>query len=158
MKRLITILLLFLMTASACKLQNYRVGRDIPKDAILSFELTDKSDSYPPYYTHYEYRAENGTYTYTWHLRKGRQVPLTEEDVISAGTRTLTQEEWDLFYSRIVTGTVHMNREIDPKDPGPWAFLYWKNAKDNFQTYHFPSPEQRLQFIEYCEKLVNLPA
>ena len=115
-------------SAAAEPADDILAGTDISFEEITDFYYTYDASTAPPHYQRYRFYTEGGAKYFYHETRAGERFPLTEEDITESGTRELTDEEWNEFYTLLCGGTVS-NRSEDTSsgDSGPWLYLYWKN-------------------------------
>ena len=127
------------------------VGKDILSDDITDFYYTYDTSTYPPEFQRYRFYVEDGRYYFYHEKREGDHWPLREEDITISGTKELTQEEWDTFFTYLSGGTVQKrNDDVVDGDAGPWLYLYWKNDHGKVQEFSFVSWGDEKEFEQYC--------
>ena len=132
------------------------VGTDIKQSDITEFYYTYDSSVNPPEFQRYRFYAEDGSFFFYHEKREGDHWPLREEDATVKGTLSLSEAEWQEFYSYLEEGYVTKREEsIESGDSGPFLFLYWKNDKGTMQVFHFASYEKQKAMEAFC---INLKA
>ena len=132
------------------------VGRQVKKADVTEFYWTRASSAFPPDYQRYHFSVKNGEYQFYHETREGEHFPLRESDITDSGTKLLSAEEWDRFYTLVEGGTVAPRREdAGAGDDGPWTYLYWKKDGGKVQEYSFPSYEAGRAFEAFCQELKN---
>ena len=127
------------------------VGKDILSDDITDFYYTYDTSTYPPEFQRYRFYVEDGRYYFYHEKREGDHWPLREEDITISGTKELTQEEWDTFFTYLSGGTVQKrNDDVVDGDAGPWLYLYWTNDHGKVQEFSFVSWGDEKEFEQYC--------
>lgn len=123
-------------------------------DGFTDFYYTYDASTFPPHYQRYRFYVEEGKHFFYHETREGGGWPQTEEDITASGTIELTEEEWQIFFSKLKGGTVKSPEdEVETGDAGPWTYIYRGNGQEE---YEFPSYEARLAFEEYCEELTGM--
>lgn len=155
MKKGIVLILccILLWNLGGCK-KEMIVGKDIKKEDITEFYDTYSTSTFPPEYQRYYFYVKDGKPYFYHEKREGEVWPLTEEYATEKGTKELTQEEWDTFYSLISNGVVKEREEsVTSGDSGPWFYLYWKNDKGKYQEYSFETYAKEKEFEQFCIEL-----
>jgi len=129
------------------------VGKQVKEADITEFYFTRSGSAYPPDFQRYRLYAENGSHYFYHEKREGDHWPLSEADITDAGTKQLSEEEWNAFYSLLEGGAVRDRSEnADSGSDGPWLYLYWKGDHAKTQEYSFASYGKEMEFEELCEK------
>ena len=132
------------------------VGKNIDISKINDFYYTYSTSTNPPHYQRYRFYKKNGTYKFFHDKREGDHWPLREEDSVLSGTIEISEDTWKAFFDLLEGGEVVKRTEhLESGDPGPWLYLYWTGDKGKIQEFSFASPEKKLAFKEFCEKLVS---
>ena len=146
--------LLDLFTSGPAEKQEMTFGADIGEDQFREFYYTFDSSAYPPDWQRYHFSAEDGDLLFHHETRKGTSWPLTEDDIIQAGTFPLSEDEAAAFFSLLDGGTVHAREEhLETGDAGPFLYLYWDGDEGTVQEFSFPDVSARLAFEAFCEDL-----
>ena len=86
--------------------------------------------------------------------KPGEYGPTSEADITVSGTVELSDDERKEFLTFLKDGTVSARKDIgESGDSGPWTFIYWKNDKEKYQVFDFPSYGTKLKFEEFCSAL-----
>lgn len=132
------------------------VGKQITKDKFKEFYYTYSTTVNPPEFQRYRFYIEGGKAFFYHETREGNKVFLTEEDITVCGTKELTDEEYDEFWSLIDGGGVVKRKEnVNSGNSGPWLYLYWDGDKDVCQEFAFSEVERVYEFEAFCEELVE---
>ena len=132
------------------------VGTDVTMEDITEFYYTYATSTYPPDYQRYHFYVKDGSYLFYHEKREGRHWPLTEKDVTVSGTKNLSPEEWEIFFSCVNGGKVEKRKEhLESGGSGPWLYLYWKGDKSKIQEYSFANLGKKTSFEEFCVKLAR---
>ena len=130
------------------------VGEGIAIGDITQFYYTLSSSTNPPVYQRYRFSAKDGVYVFDHEAREGDHWPLTEQDTTEAGSKELSEEEWETFFGFLKGGTVKAREEdTSSGGSGPWLYLYWDGDRDLYQEYSFPTAEAEAGFEDFCLSL-----
>lgn len=132
------------------------VGKDIALPEIKDFYYTIDASTNPPEFQRYRFTFKDGKYSFYHEKREGNSWPLREKDITVSGTKELTVEDWQQFYSYIKDGKVTKRTDdATSGGKGPWLYLYWTKDKNAYQVFNFASFEQSQNFEQLCIKLKN---
>ena len=160
MKRVTAVLFVLLVLVSAGSAGGFPsgsfseeliMGTDIGAAEINDFYYTYSTSTNPPFFQRYRFYQKDGAYYFYHETREGGGWPQTEEDITVSGTAEITEEDWSVFFSLLIGGSVHAPAEDDETgSAGPWMYVYRENGQEEFE---FPSYEARDAFEAYCEAL-----
>ncbi len=134
------------------------VGEDVRLEDVSEFVYTYENINYNAEYRRYRFWVEDGKYLFFHETRKRENDygPTTPDDVTASGSVELTAEEWTAFFSTLRGGSVTKRSDgAESGGAGPWTYLYWKNDKDKYQEYEFPSVADRTAFEAFCAALAE---
>ena len=151
MKNIILSLSMLLMPAGCS--QSHTVGKDIKEDDISDFYWTESASTNPSHYQRYRLYAEDGQHYFHHEYAVGYTFDLSENDIVSAGTKELNDTEWQSFYELIEGGTV--TKISDNTDSGydKTVRIYWSNDKGNIREFSFENNEKAYAFEQKCKDM-----
>ncbi len=156
-RRLLTIVLLLLCCVNALA---QTVGAEISAEDIAEFFYTYDWVGYNAFYQRYHFYVEDGKRLF-FHETRGTEDGYgwnTEDDVVSIGTRALSEEEWAAFLDCLKGGDVTGESE-EPLDgdSGPWMYLRRNGDESALQAFRFRSSGDQSAFVELCGRLAAEP-
>ncbi len=132
------------------------VGKQVKEADITEFYFTRSGSTNPPTFQRYRLYAENSARYFYHEKREGDHWPLVESDITVSGTKELSDEEWNMFYSLLEGGTVRDRSEnLDSGGDGPWLYLYWKGDRSKTQEYSFASYGKEKEFEDACIRMTE---
>ena len=140
------------------KIKETITNRKIPFDDVTEFYYTYENINFNASFQRYRFYREGGKYMFQHETREkpGEYGPTTEEDITNTGTFELTAEEWKDFLSLLKDGTVKARKDSgESGETGPWMFIYWRNDKEKYQVFAFPSYDARVCFEEFCSAIAH---
>ncbi len=158
MKKILSACILAVLLLCHGDVMAQTVGTDISAEDITDFYYTYSWVGFNAEYLRYRFYVEDGKYFFFYETR-GTEDDYgwnTEDDILSNGTKELSEEEWADFFALLKDGTVKDRTEnLDDGDSGPWMYLYWKGDEGTNQEYTFASYATESAFVEFCGGLAE---